>query len=236
MAGMGQERIWEHFQGASSETFAAAEPRYAAMVRAAVRRTRGEVARALNIGAGSGGVERRLLALGWQVSTLDVTAVAVERLRAVGVDARQGRAEAMPFADGNFDVVIASEVLEHISQPNRSQAILEIARVLRRHGWLIGTVPYREDLKYSETTCPACGHVFHRWGHAESFDKSKLVRELSAAFEVRRCRIMAFVNWRGAWRSGVWSLLKAVTKSLLGRIGQGAVSSPPSIFFEAEKL
>ncbi len=56
MTGTGQERIWEHFQGASAEeAFAAAEPRYAAVVRAAVRRMRGEVARALNIGSGSGG-------------------------------------------------------------------------------------------------------------------------------------------------------------------------------------
>jgi SAM-dependent methyltransferase len=168
-----QDSIWEYFQAIGMEVFSAAEPRYAALVRTAVRRMRGRSGRALNIGAGSGGVERRLLALGWEVATLDLTAVAVERLRALGVDARQGRAEAMPFADGCFDVVIASEVLEHISSSERSQSISEVARILRPGGWFIGTVPYRENLRDNEAVCPACGHVFHRWGHADSFDKRK---------------------------------------------------------------
>ncbi len=228
---MDQGRIWEHFQGTDTEVFAAAEPRYAAVVRAAVRRMRGRSGRALNIGAGSGGVERRLVALGWQVATLDVTAVAVERLRALRVDARQGRAESMPFGDGSFDVVIASEVLEHIPLPGRAQAISEVARVLRPRGWFIGTVPYRENLKDNEVVCPACGHVFHRWGHADSFDKARLVRELSEAFVVRQCRPVAFVDWRSA--RGLRSALKGVAKCVLGWMGEGVVC--PSLFFEAQK-
>jgi SAM-dependent methyltransferase len=233
MAGRDQERIWEHFQGIGADTFAAAEPRYAAVVRVARRRLRGGSGRALNIGAGSGGVERRLLALGWEVATLDLTAVAVERLRALGVDARQGRAEAMPFADGCFDVVIASEVLEHISSSERSQAISEVARILRSGGWFIGTVPYRENLRDNEAVCPACGHVFHRWGHADSFDKRKLVQELSAVLVVRRCRSVAFVDWRDAIGKGPRACVKAVAKCALGLVGEGVVY--PSLFFEAEK-
>jgi len=46
---------------------------------------------------------------------------------------------ALPFADGEFDRVIASEILEHV--PNDIGAIAEIARVLRPGGTLVVTVP-----------------------------------------------------------------------------------------------
>ncbi|MGY2061537.1 class I SAM-dependent methyltransferase, partial [Nocardia gipuzkoensis] len=51
----------------------------------------------------------------------------------------QGDALALPFDDGEFDVVIASEILEHI--PDDERAITELARVLRPGGALAVTVP-----------------------------------------------------------------------------------------------
>lgn len=51
----------------------------------------------------------------------------------------QGDALALPFADGAFDRVIASEVLEHV--PDDRGAIRELARVLRRGGRMAVTVP-----------------------------------------------------------------------------------------------
>ncbi|MDP1877255.1 MAG: class I SAM-dependent methyltransferase [Actinomycetota bacterium] len=51
----------------------------------------------------------------------------------------QGDALALPFPDGAFDRIIASEVLEHI--PDDIGAIAELARVLRRGGRMAVTVP-----------------------------------------------------------------------------------------------
>ena len=53
-------------------------------------------------------------------------------------DIKQGDALAMPFADEEFDRVVASEVLEHI--PDDETAIAELVRVLRPGG-TIATVP-----------------------------------------------------------------------------------------------
>ena len=53
----------------------------------------------------------------------------------------QGDALALPFADGAFDRIIASEVLEHI--PDDRGAIAELARVLRPGGRMAVTVPAR---------------------------------------------------------------------------------------------
>ena len=124
---MEQDWIWEYFQSCGLDVFRDAEPRYEACVRAALRRHPG-IGASLNVGIGSGGVERRLCERGWSVSSLDVSDEAVARLRGSGVDARQGRMEAMPFPGGQFDVVVATEVLERIPQLARAKAIAEVAR------------------------------------------------------------------------------------------------------------
>ncbi|MGB8403385.1 MAG: class I SAM-dependent methyltransferase [Mycobacterium sp.] len=50
-----------------------------------------------------------------------------------------GDALALPYADGEFDCVIASEILEHVPQDDR--AIDELVRVLKPGGLLAVTVP-----------------------------------------------------------------------------------------------
>ena len=54
-------------------------------------------------------------------------------------EAVQGDALVMPYEDGEFDVVIASEILEHI--PSDERAIAELVRVLAPGGALAVTVP-----------------------------------------------------------------------------------------------
>ncbi|GAB7003900.1 class I SAM-dependent methyltransferase [Nocardioides sp. AN3] len=54
-------------------------------------------------------------------------------------DVKEGDALALPFADGEFDRIIAAEVLEHI--PADIQAITELVRVLRPGGTLAVSVP-----------------------------------------------------------------------------------------------
>ena len=54
-------------------------------------------------------------------------------------DIKQGDALELPFADGEFDRVVAAEVLEHI--PADIQAIGELVRVLRPGGTIAVSVP-----------------------------------------------------------------------------------------------
>jgi SAM-dependent methyltransferase len=54
-------------------------------------------------------------------------------------DIKEGDALDLPFADGEFDRVVASEVLEHI--PDDTRAINELVRVLRPGGTMAVTVP-----------------------------------------------------------------------------------------------
>jgi methionine biosynthesis protein MetW len=70
----------------------------------------------------------------------DVSGSAIESARARGLEAVVvEEAHRLPFGDGAFDVVVMSEVLEHLFAPQ--DALLEVRRVLRSGGLLIASVP-----------------------------------------------------------------------------------------------
>jgi len=63
------------------------------------------------------------------------------RRRAPNLEFRAGRAERLPFPDGDFELVTAIEVLEHVGDPAR--VLAEMARVAAH--WLLVSAP-REPL------------------------------------------------------------------------------------------
>jgi SAM-dependent methyltransferase len=93
------------------------------------------------------------------------------------VAAVQGDALALPFADGTFDRVIASEVLEHI--PNDVAAMRELTRVLRPGGAMAVTVPrcVPEAINW------ALSDEYHDTpgGHVRIYRRSTLERRLASA-------------------------------------------------------
>jgi SAM-dependent methyltransferase len=97
----------------------------------------------------------------------------------VGADAdiKQGDALAMPFADGEFDRIVASEVLEHI--PDDETAIAELVRVLRPGGTIAVTVPRW----LPEKICWALSDQYHEveGGHVRIYTGDELVGKLRAA-------------------------------------------------------
>jgi SAM-dependent methyltransferase len=92
-------------------------------------------------------------------------------------DVKQGDALSLPFADGEFDRVVASEVLEHI--PDDLAAIDELARVLRPGGTLAVTVPSW----LPERVCWALSDAYHanEGGHVRIYSRDELVSRLTAA-------------------------------------------------------
>ena len=92
-------------------------------------------------------------------------------------DIKQGDALSLPFADGEFDRVVASEVLEHI--PADTDAIAELARVLRPGGTMAVTVPRW----LPEKVCWALSDAYHEveGGHVRIYTGDELVAKLVAA-------------------------------------------------------
>lgn len=92
-------------------------------------------------------------------------------------DTKQGDALSLPFADGEFDRVVASEVLEHI--PDDVTAISELVRVLRPGGTMAVTVPRW----LPERICWALSDEYHanEGGHIRIYTGTELVGKLEAA-------------------------------------------------------
>ncbi|MDQ1697773.1 MAG: hypothetical protein QOJ03_3126, partial [Frankiaceae bacterium] len=90
--------------------------------------------------------------------------------------ARAVRADllALPFPDGSFDVVMASEVLEHI--PADELAMAEIARVVRPGGRVAVTVPRY----WPERVCWALSKDYHdvAGGHVRIYRGDVLAERL----------------------------------------------------------
>ncbi len=148
--------------------------------------------RVLDLGCGFGRHAFEAARRGAQVVALDAGAAEVVQVRAVlaamveagelppgQVRAGSVRADALalPFAEGSFDRVVASEVLEHIVDDR--VALLELARVLRPGGTMAVTVP-------------RCGPEIVNWllsdayhqvegGHVRIYRRSELVRRAAAA-------------------------------------------------------
>ncbi len=70
---------------------------------------------------------------------LDLSAVAVTRLRARGADAVVGSITAMPFVSGSFDCVCAFDIVEHVEDDEA--AFAELARVSEAGATLLLSVP-----------------------------------------------------------------------------------------------
>jgi SAM-dependent methyltransferase len=85
-------------------------------------------------------------------------------------DVVKGDALALPYPDGTFDSVIASEILEHVPEDDR--AIAELIRVLRPGGTLAVTVPRRRP----EQVCWLLSEEYHsnEGGHVRIYKATEL--------------------------------------------------------------
>ena len=128
--------LWEAHAGWWQDGFTdGADPEYEEQILPLAANLLDGYDRILDVGTGEGQVARLVAAQGSSlVAGIDPTAnqVAVAAERGGGpVYARSG-ADALPFADGAFDAVVACLVFEHIEAVD--EAIDEVARVLRPGG------------------------------------------------------------------------------------------------------
>lgn len=135
-----------------------------------------EGARILDVGCGLGLYVRQFRAFSDDVWGVDVDAEKVAMAAQTLPNILQASAEALPFANGSFDVVLSHEVLEHVQDDRRAAA--EACRVLKRGGRLLVFVPNRW---YPFETHGAF------WGGRYHFGNIPLVNYLPDRLRARLC-------------------------------------------------
>jgi SAM-dependent methyltransferase len=133
--------------------------------------------RILDVGCGTGDFAALLTAP--EVVCVDTSPAAVEAALRKGLTAQVADAQRLPFPDGSFHVVVANWMLFHV--PDRTRAIAEMARVLRRTGRFVGC--------YN-----APGHLHELWSsvgvsdEVDGFDAINAPDELGRAFRAVEAR------------------------------------------------
>jgi ubiquinone/menaquinone biosynthesis C-methylase UbiE len=134
----------------------------------------------LDVGCGTGSlaiVAREQVGPGSVVRAIDASPQMIARARAkarrarVEVDFRRAPAQALPFPDAQFDVVLSTLMLHHLPRSARAQLASEVRRVLRPGGRFL-VVDFTQSTRSS-------GLGLHR-GHGKT-DPEEIVACLSGA-------------------------------------------------------
>src|SRR5437016_4980742 len=126
-----QKQGWAHFSPLEAVTI----PQAPRLIRHARVRAGDRV---LDVGCGTGVVSITAARLGAHATGLDLTPELLQRAREnariseVAVEFHEGDAEALPFADSSFDVVLSQ--FGHIFAPRPEVAVAEMLRVLKPGG------------------------------------------------------------------------------------------------------
>ncbi len=133
----------------------------------------------LDVGCGTGSlaiVARAQVGPSGSVAGVDASAPMIARARrkasraGLTIDFREAYAEALPFPDASFDVVLSTVMLHHLRRATRAAAVAEMRRVLRPGGRVI-------VVDFAGAGAAGGGPVahFHRHGHVRPRDLIDLV-------------------------------------------------------------
>ncbi|RMD57758.1 class I SAM-dependent methyltransferase [Candidatus Woesearchaeota archaeon] len=171
------ENLWDHYQTDKRDVFEQGHPRQDLLFKQ-IKRLLPKDALIIEIGYGDGYLLRKLKQNGYQnLEGVDISPKNVElsRQKMPGIKFTLAKDE-LPFEDESVDCVIASEVIEHMSDEELEKFSKELNRTLKKGGYFIGSTPANENLKKAEIFCPNCNKSFHKYGHKQSYSKEKLER------------------------------------------------------------
>lgn len=134
----------------------------------------------LDVGCGDGRIANEL-SHKYSVIGMDISREALKHVNAPKILAS---IVGTPFRNASFDLVLGTEVIEHLPGVLFREAITEIERITKKY--IIISVPFKENLYASMTKCNICGKVFHESLHFQSFSERRL-KSLFPSFKAIDC-------------------------------------------------
>jgi len=138
-----------------------------------------DVTSIIDVGCGNGAITNEL---GKKYKVLGVDRSA-NALVYVKTDKLQASADNIPLPDASFDMVLSSEMLEHLDDETLLKTIAEIKRLSKKYIFI--TVPNSENLNKFLIHCPKCGKNYNQSYHLHSFSLRKL-RDLFPGYKVEK--------------------------------------------------
>lgn len=138
--------------------------------------------RILDVGCGTGLNASFLTAAGHSVVGVDVSPVAIERFRERGYEGLvcDVESEGLPLTDNSFDLIYASEVIEHCT--DTATFLKELYRVLKPDGKLYLSTPNSAFWAYRILgVLGRTASEYQHPGHVRFFSKRSLRRSVEAA-------------------------------------------------------
>ena len=181
----------------------------------AERRPAGSRPRALDVGCATGALLDALRDRGWDAAGVELCAPAAAYGRArFGLSIHAGDLASARFPDASFDLVHASHLIEHLSDP--ASFLDEVGRVMAPGAILVLATPNADGFQ--------ARLLGSRWRSA-IYDHLYLfsLRTLRAMLESRGFRVEREVTW-GGWAAGLKpAFLKAPLDAWAKRSGRGDV-------------
>lgn len=135
---------------------------------------------------------------------IDISLDYLRHARERGVNVAYARVEDMPYEPQTFELVLATDILEHVLDLN--QALGRMLEVLRPGGLLVIRTPYRESLaRYAQPDYP------YRFVHLRAFDEYSLELLIDRVFG---CEL---VEWSTAGYSATADYFRMSVPWALGR-------------------
>ena len=143
---------------------------------------------------------------------MDISFSYLDIARSKQIEVCYALVEDMPYQKGIFDIVVCTDVLEHVIE--LGSCIEKVFAVLKEEGTLIVRVPYLEDLSwYRSSDCP------YQYTHVRTFDdrslqslfegmfKCEIVETVKAGYDaasINRLKFKKFIPDRIKWRLPLW--------------------------------
>jgi len=157
--------------------------------------------RILDVGCGTGHLARELALMvlpGGRVRGADISDEMLALAREAGVDARRATGSSLPFADGEFDAAVATQVYEFVE--DLPAALSELRRVLRANGRAVILDTDWDSIVWHSTDRVLMDRVLDGWRSrtANPYLPRTLARQLrDAGFTVSGCTTFTILDHKG---------------------------------------